>query len=237
MTAASIAKRAMQRPPQSRGGLRDFVADLRHGAPRRVITDGVARFGATVPKDAKVLEVGAGHYDHQPFFETSLVRLDFDASHGPDIVGDAHDMPIADDEFDYALAISVLEHVHDPYQVVRELYRVVKPGGRVFAWVPFIFGVHGFPGDISRFTDEGFTVCFERAGFQVEHAASDPYAGFFFNFSNWVHFVLPRRSGRRWVRGFNQLLFLLIRPFFVLDRRLKVRTMYAGTEILAVKPE
>ena len=48
----------------------------------------------------------------------------------PEIVGDAHAMPMQDDRFDAALAISVLEPVDDPYQVVREMYRVLKPGGQ-----------------------------------------------------------------------------------------------------------
>jgi SAM-dependent methyltransferase len=227
---------AAMTPPQSQGGLKDVIADLNHGAPRRVLTDALDTFARSLPPGSKVLEVGAGHYDHRPFFNGGLVRLDMDPTHDVDIVGDALAMPIDDDAFDAAIAISVLEHVDDPYQVARELFRVTKPGGRVFAWVPFFFAVHAFPSDISRFTTEGLQRCFEMAGFEVEHASAEPYNGLFQNLSNGVHFTFARRSGRLSYRIANRVLFLLTRLLYPLDRRLKARTMYSGSEIVARKP-
>jgi len=40
-------------------------------------------------------------------------------------------LPFEDDSFDAAYLTHVLEHVQDPTAVLRELYRVVKPGGMV----------------------------------------------------------------------------------------------------------
>lgn len=48
--------------------------------------------------------------------------------------GDARKLPLRDDEwetFDVAIARFVLEHVPDPTNVVKEMVRAVKPGGRV----------------------------------------------------------------------------------------------------------
>ena len=221
-------------PPRTTGTWRDIATDLRHGAPRRIFGDRISAFADTVPSGADIIEIGAGHYDHGVFFER-IVRFDFDPEQRPDILGDAHDMPIADESFDVALACSVLEHVDDPYQVVRELYRIMRPGGRVFAWVPFFFGVHAFPQDVSRFTEEGFRRVFERAGFRIEYTTVEPYNGLFLNLSNAVHFVLPRNSGRRSVRAANTVLFMLARLGFPLDRWLRLRTLYTGPELVAVK--
>jgi SAM-dependent methyltransferase len=210
---------------------------MNNGAPRRVVTDALARWAETVDPDAEVLEVGAGHYDHGFFLPgRRLTRFDADPTQHPDILGDAHNMPIDDESFDTALAISVLEHVANPYRVVQELFRVLRPGGEVFAWVPFYFAVHGFPGDVTRFTDEGIRLCFEEAGFEVLHVDAEPYSGFFFHLTNQVHFHLPRTSSRRWVRGANRALFMTFRAGFPLDKRLKMKTMYNGTELIARKP-
>ena len=45
--------------------------------------------------------------------------------------GSVLDLPCADGEFDYAFAIEVLEHAVDPRAAVRELARVVRPGGHI----------------------------------------------------------------------------------------------------------
>jgi SAM-dependent methyltransferase len=46
--------------------------------------------------------------------------------------GDAHRLPLHDDRFDVAYCRYVLEHVADPLQVLREMRRVLKPGGKAF---------------------------------------------------------------------------------------------------------
>lgn len=223
------------RPPRTEGSaLQNVRNDLNHGAPRRIFTDRIAKFARTVPPEADVIEIGAGVYDYGEFFP-QLVRFDFDPAQNPDILGDAHDMPIADGSFDLVVANSVLEHVENAYRVVQECHRILRPGGRVFAWVPFFFGVHGFPGDIARFTEEGFRSMFEQAGFRVESSTVEPYSGLFHNLSNAIHFTLPRNHRRRSVRAANRALFLAARAGFPLDRRLKLRTLYAGTELIAVK--
>lgn len=206
--------------------------DVAHGIPRRVVTDALASFTATIEPGSTVLEIGCGHYDHRPFADR-LLRIDLFTDHGPDVNGDAHQLPLADASVDAAFSISVLEHVHDPYQVVREWSRVMRPGGRVFAWIPFFFGVHGYPGDIARFTAEGVRVLFERAGFTVEDLDSRSYAGPVMNLSNAVHFTLPRTHRRPAVRGVNRLISTALAVAAPLDSRFQLANLYAGTAVTA----
>lgn len=51
-------------------------------------------------------------------------------------VGDACRLPFADQTFDLVVFSSVLHHIGDFTPAVREAYRVLKPGGRVFAYDP-----------------------------------------------------------------------------------------------------
>lgn len=210
--------------------------DLGHGVPRRFLNRTLEEFARSVPAGARTLEIGCGYYDHRPNFAERLLRMDLYTEHEPDLNGDALAIPIADDAIDASICISVLEHVHDPYQAVREWHRIMAPGGRVLAWIPFFFGVHGYPGDVSRFTEEGARHLFERAGFEIESTDTDTYSGLFLNLGDAVHFTVPRTHHRPSVRALNRSLALACRAGLPLDRWLRLKRLYAGTTVLAVKP-
>jgi arsenite methyltransferase len=48
--------------------------------------------------------------------------------------GDATSLPVADASFDGAVCVQVLEYVADTPAALRELYRALRPGGRVVVW-------------------------------------------------------------------------------------------------------
>lgn len=59
-------------------------------------------------------------------------------------VYDGHSLPFADGYFASAGALNVLEHVDEPEHFIRELVRVVEPGGRVVLSSPNFFRVLGW---------------------------------------------------------------------------------------------
>ncbi len=88
---------------------------------------------------------------------TALEIVESDVSFGPrtQIVIDAHCIPYCDESFDCVIAQAVLEHVVDPQRCVEEIYRVLRPGGLVYAETAFMQQVHGGPYDFTRFTRSG----------------------------------------------------------------------------------
>ncbi len=71
--------------------------------------------------------------DHSPELTDIARRLtaDEELSNVTYQVGDAHDLPQGDDEFDIVTLHTLISHVDNPQQVLREARRVVRPGGTV----------------------------------------------------------------------------------------------------------
>ena len=81
----------------------------------------------------KKLNLGCGEFKKEGF-----VNLDWLESVKPDV---AHDLnvfpyPFRDDTFDYIEADHVLEHLRDPFGVMRELHRITVNGGRIVMRLP-----------------------------------------------------------------------------------------------------
>ncbi len=90
--------------------------------------------------------------------------LDPVADYAPDIVGDIHALPLLDNSQPAIICESVLEHVENPHQAVRELYRVLEPGGYLYVYVPFLFYYHaeqGYYKDYWRFTKDAIELLFK----------------------------------------------------------------------------
>lgn len=87
------------------------------------------------------------------------IVLDKVSDYNPDIVGDVSNLPFEDNSVDAILAIHLLEHVEEPQRAVKEIYRVLKPGGYVYFDTPFIFYYHpmkGYYKDYYRFTRDAW---------------------------------------------------------------------------------
>jgi SAM-dependent methyltransferase len=53
-----------------------------------------------------------------------------------DVKADITDLPFPDDSHDLVVCLHVLEHVPDDRQAIRELFRVLRPGGKAVIQVP-----------------------------------------------------------------------------------------------------
>lgn len=95
-------------------------------------------------RSVKLLDLGCGtawlgrHYDDYTGLDSSDEAVAGAAERGITVLkGSVIDrLPFDDGSFDGVVAKDLLEHVPDPGAVVREIARVLRPGGRVFASSP-----------------------------------------------------------------------------------------------------
>jgi SAM-dependent methyltransferase len=95
-----------------------------------------------------------------------FLTIDIDKKRSPDIVMSATEMSFEDKKFDLVLILEVLEHIDEPQRAVEQIYRVLKPGGKVICSTPFVFGIHDGPSDFYRFTRFGLQNIFSM--FQID---------------------------------------------------------------------
>ena len=113
----------------------------------------------------RVLDVGCGVKPYYPFFEphaSEYVGVDVVENPAADLQGAVESLPVEDASFDLVLCIQVLEHADDPAQAVRELRRVVAPGGAVLASTHGVQVYHPAPVDLWRWTHAGLDRLFRE---------------------------------------------------------------------------
>ncbi len=132
----------------------------------------LALFGSQYGPLDRVLDAGAGEcqyvraFQHTQYTAVDLGIGDVSWSYTQlDALSDLLFLPFKDNTFDAALNVVTLEHVTDPAQVVRELYRCLKPGGRLLLITPMEWEEHQQPHDYFRYTQFGLEHLTRSAGF------------------------------------------------------------------------
>lgn len=99
-----------------------------------------------------ILDVGSGsrRYDH--LFEGQVTAIDVHPDVGRAIMyGDIHAIPFPDQSFDSVVCFEVLCYSPNARTALRELVRVLKPGGHILLSTPFLLRDSG---DRVRFTKQ-----------------------------------------------------------------------------------
>lgn len=109
--------------------------------------------------DGLILDNGCGYrynyYDNVVNFEIA----DYPST---DVLGIGEKLPFKSNTFDAVFSFAVLEHVQNPFECAQEIIRVLKPGGKIYAVVPFLQPFHGYPDHYYNMTSSGLRNLFGK---------------------------------------------------------------------------
>ena len=155
--------------------LRRFVKDF--------LSNCAQTYAPIASKNSLLLEIGPQTYDtSNPFITLSSGNIKIEtldivdgSTYKADITNNNSNL-IPDESFDYIICTEVLEHTIQPFDAVKELYRMLKPNGLLFFSVPCNFRIHGPLPDCWRFTQWGLKHLFSSTHWSWESltALDDP---------------------------------------------------------------
>ena len=120
-------------------------------------------------RNQKILEIGSGvlvdgkdAYSARRFFDSSneFEQTDINPSFGHRVL-DVTKMQYSD-EYDVIICMSVLEHVFDYQQAIRNLHTALKPEGSLLVSLPVFYPLHDEPHDYWRFTEHAIRRIFSQ---------------------------------------------------------------------------
>jgi SAM-dependent methyltransferase len=138
---------------------------------RRGLAEGMQEFFPRLK--GSVLDVGCGRKPYRHLVPaTHYVGLDLDTPElrelgEADLFYHGGEIPAPAENFDAVLCSQVLEHVFEPADFLREIHRVLRPGGLLLLTTPFVWDEHSQPDDFGRYSSFGLRHVLETAGFEI----------------------------------------------------------------------
>jgi uncharacterized protein YbaR (Trm112 family) len=179
-----------------------------------------------------ILGSGVSHYE-------GAVHLDIEAFPGVEVVADGAALPFQSSVFAAVICEVVLEHVADPQRVVAEIERVLRPGGRAFFLLPFLFPFHGHPSDYSRWTRTGLATLFSKFAHHEVGIHGGPSTALVNILSDYAYVFtgLTFPKGYFWIKGAATAALMPLKFLDLWVNRLPESHRLAGTFFIEVIKE
>lgn len=150
--------------------------------------------------DGDILDLGSGkkasYLKFDNFNKNKVITINMYTGIEPDLLYNLeYPFPIKDNSMDNVLAFNFLEHIYNFMNVFSESYRVLKPGGKLYFEVPFLYHVHHqeepLIGDYLRYTRPMLEKILRNIGFSKITIVPFGDGPFIAGFSH-IQFLMPR---------------------------------------------
>ena len=74
---------------------------------------------------------------------------------------------IPKDRFDVVYCLDVLEHTYEPWEGIKQIFELLKPGGMLYLSLPFQFRIHGPIPDCYRISEYGLKYLLQKYNFEI----------------------------------------------------------------------
>lgn len=130
----------------------------------RYLLPQLVKIGKTVRGD--VLDLACGESPFRELFRVchSYVRVDFFPADAEVISGDMTSIPLESKSVDLVLLFQAITDVPNPCAVLKEVRRVLRPGGRLVIYETMCYPEHDLPRDCYRLMPGGLRCLAKEAG-------------------------------------------------------------------------
>ncbi len=187
-----------------------------------------------------VLDVGCGEKPYAHLFAgkiTSYLGTDIDLGNSKhvDICADSLTLPIKTSSVDTVVSNQVIEHVKSPEVFLKEITRILRPGGTLIITAPQLWCLHEKPHDYYRFTRYALELLCVTNRLQVI-SLEERYGAFAAIAQMFALMVYLPNSQKRWRTHLSRLLFGPVQIIgFVLDKMFFNPDLTLGYVLVAKK--
>lgn len=133
-------------------------------------------------RNLKVVDVGSmdvnGTYKKLMPHTWSYTGVDIiDGANVDMVMKDENTLPFEDNSVNIVISGQCLEHVKRPWLLIKEMSRILDPGGHLVITAPAKMHLHSYPHDYWRFHPESFRVMMEDAELLVKEVYTNPVDG------------------------------------------------------------
>jgi SAM-dependent methyltransferase len=207
---------------------------LKANSERYSILQSVKNFKQQIKENDLVLSVGDGPSHYRPLFK-KYIGFDISKSLSIDFMADIYRIPIKSNSIPSIINIQVMEHLKYPEKALKELNRIMKPGGKMLITAPQGCALHDEPYDFFRYTPYSLKFLLEESDFEVKEIK--PRGGYFWYLANRLKHI--EKFSPRIIKPFVIALFSFFIPliFFYLDKVDKEKKLTLGYSAIAIKKE